>query len=172
MIFSRAVMCDHRLKCWNTIDSRERMRCSCFGSPAFKPPPLLATSFNSSLFSRILPAKGCSSRLMQRRKVLLPEPLEPMMLITSPALAASDTPLSTSFSPKRLWISRATSLTAAFCATADAAFCADESNAFSPEDGSDGSKNPPYVDHGCGFYRKLQAARHRDKRPHLAASGH
>ena len=37
-----------------------------------------------------------SSRMMQRKKVLLPEPLEPMMLITSPAAAARDTPLSTS----------------------------------------------------------------------------
>jgi hypothetical protein len=35
---------------------------------------------------------------MQRRKVDLPEPLEPMMLITSPALA-SGTPLSTSWLP-------------------------------------------------------------------------
>ncbi|MNG26321.1 hypothetical protein D3C84_1112930 [compost metagenome] len=96
MMFSSAVMCDHRLKCWNTIDRRERMRCSCFGSAAFSAPSLFATSFNSSLLSRILPACGCSSRLMQRRKVLLPEPLEPMMLITSPAAAFRDTPLSTS----------------------------------------------------------------------------
>jgi hypothetical protein len=36
---------------------------------------------------------------MQRRKVLLPEPLAPMMLITSPLFALSDTPLSTSLSP-------------------------------------------------------------------------
>ncbi len=36
---------------------------------------------------------------MQRKKVLLPEPEEPMMLITSPALALSETPFSTSCSP-------------------------------------------------------------------------
>ncbi|EDT00398.1 hypothetical protein BamIOP4010DRAFT_6092 [Burkholderia ambifaria IOP40-10] len=36
---------------------------------------------------------------MQRRNVLLPEPLAPMMLMTSPAFAFSDTPLSTSLSP-------------------------------------------------------------------------
>jgi hypothetical protein len=47
---------------------------------------------------------GFSSRLMQRRKVLLPEPELPMMLITSPAWAVSDTPLSTSLVPKRLWM--------------------------------------------------------------------
>ncbi|EJT83326.1 hypothetical protein PPS11_36870 [Pseudomonas putida S11] len=62
-------------------------------------PSLPGTSFNSSLLSRILPACGCSSRLMQRRKVDLPEPLEPMMLMTSPALADRDTPLSTSWLP-------------------------------------------------------------------------
>jgi hypothetical protein len=37
--------------------------------------------------------------LMQRRKVLLPEPLEPMMLTQSPACAVSDTPLSTFMLP-------------------------------------------------------------------------
>jgi hypothetical protein len=30
------------------------------------------------------PAQGCSRKLMQRRKVLLPEPDEPMMLIITP----------------------------------------------------------------------------------------
>jgi hypothetical protein len=46
-----------------------------------------------------LPAFGRSRKLMQRRNVLLPEPLAPMMLMTSPAFAFSDTPLSTSLSP-------------------------------------------------------------------------
>ena len=41
---------------------------------------------------------------MQRKNVLLPEPELPMMLITSPACAVSDTPLSTSLLPKRLWM--------------------------------------------------------------------
>ncbi|MNR12994.1 hypothetical protein D3C85_1293760 [compost metagenome] len=99
MTFSRALMCDHRLKCWNTMARRERMRCNCLGSAALSAPSLLASSLSSSPLSRILPPWGCSSRLMQRRKVLLPEPLEPMMLITSPALAARDTPLSTSWLP-------------------------------------------------------------------------
>ncbi len=99
MTFSRALMCDHRLKCWNTIDRRERMRCNWRESAAFSAPSRPGTSFSSSPLSRILPACGCSSRFMQRRKVLLPEPLEPMMLITSPAFAASETPLSTSWLP-------------------------------------------------------------------------
>ncbi len=47
----------------------------------------------------ICPAFGRSRKLMQRRNVLLPEPLAPMMLMTSPARADSDTPLSTSLSP-------------------------------------------------------------------------
>jgi hypothetical protein len=38
------------------------------------------------------------------QKVLLPEPELPMMLITSPAWAVSETPLSTSLVPKRLWM--------------------------------------------------------------------
>jgi len=56
------------------------------------------------------PWLGFSSRLMQRRKVLLPDPELPMMLITSPARASSETPLSTSLDPNRLWMSRACSL--------------------------------------------------------------
>ncbi|EDS99947.1 hypothetical protein BamIOP4010DRAFT_6531 [Burkholderia ambifaria IOP40-10] len=39
---------------------------------------------------------------MQRSIVLLPEPDEPITLITSPEFAFSDTPLSTSLSPYRL----------------------------------------------------------------------
>ena len=49
------------------------------------------------------------------KKVLLPEPLEPMMLMTSPALAVSETPLSTSWLPKRLWMSWTWSLMLMAC---------------------------------------------------------
>ena len=41
---------------------------------------------------------------MQRSSVDLPEPLAPMMLITSPSSAASEMPFSTSNVPKRLTI--------------------------------------------------------------------
>lgn len=47
---------------------------------------------------------------MQRRNVLLPEPLEPMMLMTSPARACRETPRRTSLSPKVLWMSSTVSL--------------------------------------------------------------
>jgi hypothetical protein len=40
----------------------------------------------------ISPAFGRSRKLMQRRNVLLPEPLAPMMLITSPAFASATRP--------------------------------------------------------------------------------
>ena len=39
---------------------------------------------------------------MQRRKVLLPEPEEPRIEITSPSFALNDMPLSTSSAPKLL----------------------------------------------------------------------
>ena len=42
---------------------------------------------------------GFSRKLMQRRKVLLPDPDDPMMLMTSPAFACNETPFSTSCSP-------------------------------------------------------------------------
>ena len=51
------------------------------------------------------PSSGVSSRLMQRRNVLLPEPDEPRIEITSPSLAVSEMPFSTSSWPKRLCMS-------------------------------------------------------------------
>ena len=47
---------------------------------------------------------GVSRRLMQRRKVLLPEPEEPRIEMTSPSLAVSEMPFSTSNWPKLLRI--------------------------------------------------------------------
>ncbi|MNR47533.1 hypothetical protein D3C85_1666440 [compost metagenome] len=100
LMFSSTVMCAHRLKCWNTIASLVRRRASCFGSSAFSAPLRLSViSFSVSPVTAMVPLCGCSSMLMQRRKVLLPEPEEPMMLITSPAWAVSETPLSTSWLP-------------------------------------------------------------------------
>ena len=44
---------------------------------------------------------------MQRRKVLLPEPEEPRIEITSPFWASTEMPFSTSRDPKLLWMSLA-----------------------------------------------------------------
>ena len=48
------------------------------------------------------PLVGISRKLMQRRKVLLPEPEAPIIDTTSPSCAVSDTPFSTSRRPKLL----------------------------------------------------------------------
>ena len=50
---------------------------------------------------------------MQRKSVLLPEPDEPIIEITSPLSAESETPFSTSSAPKRLWRSLTSSAGAA-----------------------------------------------------------
>ena len=52
--------------------------------------------------TRMRPWSGTSSMLMQRNKVLLPEPLAPISEITSPSRAVRETPLRTSILPKRL----------------------------------------------------------------------
>src|SRR5688572_31731182 len=52
--------------------------------------------------TRIWPASMVSSRLMQRRAVLLPEPLRPMIATTDPGRTWNDTPSSTLTVPKRL----------------------------------------------------------------------
>src|SRR6516164_2417790 len=50
----------------------------------------------------IVPCSYSSSRLVQRNKVVLPEPLGPITTTTSPGLTASDTSRNTSTVPKRL----------------------------------------------------------------------
>ena len=95
MMFSSTVRWLHRLKCWNTIASLQRMACSCRSSTALSMPSLAIVSGSGVPATEMVPLLGRSSMLMQRRKVLLPEPLEPMMLTQSPAWAVSDTPLST-----------------------------------------------------------------------------
>ena len=59
----------------------------------------------SSPLTRTSPLFGVSSRLMQRRKVDLPEPEEPRIATTSCSWAVSEMPLSTSCAPKVLWMS-------------------------------------------------------------------
>ncbi|MNV00357.1 hypothetical protein D3C71_905170 [compost metagenome] len=73
-----------------------RIFCSCFGSTTFKLPFLSKTVRSFSPLSLMVPLLGCSKKLIQRSKVLLPEPDEPMILMTSPAFASSDIPFSTS----------------------------------------------------------------------------
>src|SRR5512143_3668842 len=51
----------------------------------------------------IFPADGCSRKLRQRRKVLLPDPLRPIMTTTSRGITDSETPCKTCSSPNHLW---------------------------------------------------------------------
>src|SRR6266849_466104 len=53
--------------------------------------------------TRIRPRVGSSSRLMHRRKVLLPDPDGPMRMITSPGRTRRLMPFRTSRSPNDLW---------------------------------------------------------------------
>ncbi|MNC69783.1 hypothetical protein D3C75_1205140 [compost metagenome] len=99
MMLSSTVMWLHRLKCWNTIDSWLRMTRNCPGSTTHSCPLTSRRVRSSSALTMMRPADGCSRWLMQRRNVLLPDPEEPMMLITSPARALSDTPFRTSWLP-------------------------------------------------------------------------
>ncbi|MNQ23620.1 hypothetical protein D3C85_367930 [compost metagenome] len=92
-------MCGHRLKFWNTKPSWLRRRLICRLSAATSAPSLPGLSLSSSPATKICPWYGLSSRLMQRRKVDLPEPEEPRMEMTSPSRAVSEMPLSTSRSP-------------------------------------------------------------------------
>ena len=89
MQFLSADMLLKRLNCWNTMPTLERY------SERLSSPPQMSCPWN-----RICPSVGISSRLTQRSSVLLPEPEEPMMLITSPFSTERSMPRSTSCSPK------------------------------------------------------------------------
>src|SRR3990172_2005720 len=63
------------------------------------------------------PPSTRSRWFMQRRKVVLPEPLGPMMTTTSPRATSMSTPRSTSSRPKRLWTSTARTIDSAIAPT-------------------------------------------------------
>jgi hypothetical protein len=94
--FCSTVRWDHRLKLWNTMPTRARMRSAWRLSmwPRGRP---------SGVHRRYgyRPLEGFQ-RLMQRRKVLLPDPLAPMIETTSPASAVIEIPLSTSSAAETL----------------------------------------------------------------------
>src|SRR5690606_23362653 len=93
------VMCGHRLKLWKTKPTRARSRLIWALSAAISAPSRRGLSLSSSPATRIWPWWGFSSRLMQRNRVLFPEPEEPRMEMTSPSRASRSTPLRTSRSP-------------------------------------------------------------------------
>ena len=78
--------------------SFERMRSTCFMSAGAVAPRRSAMRISSPL-TRTSPLFGVSSRLMQRRKVDLPDPEEPRIATTSWSCAVSEMPFSTSWLP-------------------------------------------------------------------------
>ena len=82
--FSSTFMLLNRLNCWNTIPTLARYEVTLFF--------LSEISFPSKM---ILPPVGSSSRFMHLSIVLLPEPDEPITLITSPLLTERFISLST-----------------------------------------------------------------------------
>ena len=89
---SSAVRCGKRLNCWKTIPIRCRT--------AETSTPLRVISSPSR---KMRPDWIGSSRLTQRRSVLLPLPLGPMMTSTSPGSTLRSMPSRTRLSPKLLW---------------------------------------------------------------------
>src|SRR5918994_125257 len=95
-------MWDHRLKLWNTMATRERMRSTwrrSAGSGLPRRPRLRRIASPPIVTS---PPSGTSSMLMQRSMVDLPEPEAPRIARTSPSWAWRETPFSTSSGPKLL----------------------------------------------------------------------
>src|SRR5512143_827472 len=70
----------------------------------------------------IVPADGCSRKLRQRRNVLLPEPLRPIMTTTSRGITDSETPCKTCSIPNHLWSLSTVIIGSAFISVRHAAF--------------------------------------------------
>src|SRR5688572_4194907 len=92
MMFLPTVRCGNRLKLWKIMPT------CCRNSRKAG-----ALSWSRGLPSTVsAPCWNTSRPLMQRSKVLLPDPLLPMMAITSPFFTVRSMPLSTSFAPNDL----------------------------------------------------------------------
>ena len=88
MTLPSTVMCGQRLNCWNTMPRSRRIRLISASGRGLRCP--LAVDCEMPIGSpsmKISPALGVSRWLMQRRSVLLPEPLAPIMLTTAAAVA-------------------------------------------------------------------------------------
>ncbi|MCY1186432.1 hypothetical protein D9M73_273080 [compost metagenome] len=85
------------MKFWNTNPACWRKRRI---APCCPPKGRLASMLMAPIW--ICPASGVSSRLRQRKKVVLPEPLGPMMATTSPGCTVRSIPLSTVWPLNRL----------------------------------------------------------------------
>ncbi len=89
-MFSSTVRWGNRLKFWKTKPTCWRSwRMSPFCGPRLRPASIVTSP------TRIVPLSGCSSRLMLRSRVVLPEPLGPMIATTSPFCTSRSIPWST-----------------------------------------------------------------------------
>ncbi len=89
MTLRPTLRCGNRLKPWKIMPTCWRSSRMAFASACLSGWPSTCS----------VPSWNSSSPLMHRSSVLLPEPLLPMMAITSPRLTSRSTPLSTSFAP-------------------------------------------------------------------------
>src|SRR6266516_5369137 len=105
----RAVRCGNRLNDWNTMPTLRRRAASSLALFC----SLLFSTETVSVSSEIDPSEGVSWRLIQRRNVLLPAPLGPIMETTSPFITFRDTSSSTLCTPKYLVMRRAESCVSA-----------------------------------------------------------
>ena len=95
MTLPSAVMWGKRSNCWNTMPMRARKRARSRPLGIVWPAPKSMVRSPT----RSVPAEGVSSRLMQRRKVDLPQPEGPITTTTWPRWTSSDTPRTASTVP-------------------------------------------------------------------------
>jgi hypothetical protein len=92
------LMCGNRLNSWNTIPARIRI---CW-IRARRSRVCFLVAETTIPSTSMVPRLGSSRKLMQRRNVLFPEPLRPMMHTTSLGLISSEIPSRTYSLPNHL----------------------------------------------------------------------
>ena len=96
VMLSIADRCGNRLNDWNTMPTSSRKRLSA------RSPSMWPASVNTRPQISTLPLSAGSSPLQQRKKVLLPEPLGPIITTTSDGCTSRSIPCSTRCSPNDL----------------------------------------------------------------------
>ena len=102
MMFSSALMCGNRLKCWKTMPMSERTERMCFSPAGLRDPSRACSWYSCRPPTVMVPPSGRSRVISTRRIVVLPDPRRADDDVRSPGSTLRSRSRSTTLSPKAL----------------------------------------------------------------------